>query len=59
MNLVKYIIVNGLFESDLTETCQELSNLYANPGFTAKNGQSEPLKTDLFEPLKKSFQTML
>jgi transposase len=25
----------------------------------AKNGQSEPLKTDFFEPLKKSFQTML
>jgi hypothetical protein len=27
--------------------------------WTAKNGQSEPLKTDFFEPLKKSFQTML
>ncbi len=25
----------------------------------AKNGQSEPLKTEFFEPLKKSFQTML
>ena len=25
----------------------------------AKNGQSEPLKTGLFEPLKKSFQTTL
>ena len=25
----------------------------------AKNGQSEPLKTDFFEPLKKTFQTML
>jgi hypothetical protein len=26
---------------------------------TAKNGQSEPLKTDFFEPLKKSFKVML
>lgn len=34
MNLVKYIIVNGLSESDLTEICQELANLYANTGFT-------------------------
>jgi len=25
----------------------------------AKNGQSEPVKTDFFEPLKKSFQTIL
>jgi hypothetical protein len=25
----------------------------------AKKGQSEPLKIDFFEPLKKSFQTML
>jgi len=26
---------------------------------SAKNGQSEPLKTEFFEPLKKSFQIML
>jgi hypothetical protein len=25
----------------------------------AENGQSEPLKTDFFEPLKKSIQTVL
>jgi len=26
---------------------------------SAKNGQSEPLKTDFFEPLKKSFKVIL
>lgn len=39
----------------------EFSLLFEEDAFskTAKNGQSEPLKTEFFEPLKKSFQTML
>ena len=42
-------IVKKLHEAGTTIICST----------DAKNGQSEPLKTDFFEPLKKSFQTML
>ncbi len=38
---------------------ENLAEVMPRSSKTAKNGQSEPLKTDFFEPLKKSFKVML
>jgi hypothetical protein len=46
-----------LLELDLRRRQQNVSKHFHVR--TAKNGHTIPLKTDLFEPLKKSIQTML
>jgi len=47
-----------LYEYKMLSEDEQWDAVFSRGKF-AKNGQIEPLKTEFFGPLKKSFQTML